>query len=303
MTLAARLVYTSLAVFAGAVVSFAAEPAEVLDVWPGKPPSESGNIGEETAKEPDPTKKYTSRNITNVTRPTLSIYHPAPGKNNGAAIVIAPGGGYNILAFDKEGTEVAEWAASLGMTGIVLKYRVPRRPDTPAGSPPVQPLQDAQRAMAMVRARASEWGIDPKKIGFLGFSAGGHLTANLATHFDKRAYEPIDALDQVNCRPDFAVAIYPGGIVDRETKVMSPDLIVTDKTPPMFLAHAADDKVPCENSIEMYLALKKVGIPAELHVYSSGGHGYGLRPTSHAGANWPTALDQWLQVINVLPKP
>lgn len=283
-----------------ASVVFAGEPSEVLDVWPGKAPSESGNIGEETLKPMDPAKKYAGRNIVNVTRPTLSVYRPI-GKNTGVAIVIAPGGGYGQLAFDKEGIEVAEWAAARGITGIVLKYRVPRRPDTPATEPPIQPLQDAQRAMAIVRSHATEWDVNPKKIGFLGFSAGGHLTANLATHFDKRAYDPIDALDDVNCRPDFAVAIYPGGIVDKETKQMRPDLVVTADTPPMFFAHAGDDKVAAENSIEMYLAQRRAGLPADLHVYATGGHGYGMRETSQAGAAWPQALERWLQAIKVLP--
>ncbi len=278
----------------------AGEPNEVLDVWPGKPPSESGDIGQETVKESVSTNKYTSRNITDVTRPTLSVFHPK-GKNNGVAIVVAPGGGYNVLAFDKEGTEVAEWAAARGMTGIVLKYRVPRRPDTPAGQPPLQPLQDAQRAMAIVRSHATEWGVDPKKIGFLGFSAGGHLTANLATHFDKRAYDPIDALDDVSCRPDFAAAIYPGGIVDKETNQMRPELAVTADTPPMFFAHAGDDKLTAENSIQMYLLQKRLGLPAEVHVYATGGHGFGMRDTSQAGAAWPQAFARWLQAINILP--
>jgi acetyl esterase/lipase len=288
-------------ILGGPDFALAAESKEVLDVWPGKPPSESGDIGEEIVKEPPATSKYSSRNITNVTHPTLSVFRPKGDKNTGVAIVIAPGGGYNVLAFDKEGTDVAEWAAAHGMTGIVLKYRVPRRPDTPAGTPPVQPLQDAQRAMSVVRNNASQWGVDPKKIGFLGFSAGGHLTANLATHFEKRAYDRIDTVDDVSCRPDFAMAIYPGGLIDKETGKLNADLVVTDKTPPMFFAHATDDKLSSENSIQMYLAEKKAGLPTELHVYATGGHGFGMRPTSQPGAAWPSACEKWLQAINVLP--
>jgi len=176
-----------------------------LDVWPGKAPGETGAIGEEKVLADKPGQRTVR--VTNVSRPTLTVFRPDKAKDTGAAVLVAPGGGYSILAWDLEGEEVDAWFNSLGVTGIVLKYRVPKRPDQPRHVPP---LQDAQRAMSLVRSKAGEWGIDPKRIGMLGFSAGGHLTAAAATNFDKRAYEFLDDVDKVSCRPDFAVMIYPG---------------------------------------------------------------------------------------------
>jgi len=210
----------SLAVFLLAtlppVLTTAAEPPRTHDLWPSAVPGEKGNIPDE--KLTVPVAGGPIKSITNVTKPTFTLYRPAKDKDTGAAIVIAPGGGYNVLAWEHEGTMVGEWLQSIGVTGVLVKYRVPRRPDQPKDAPPIGALQDAQRAISVTRAKAKEWGIDPNRIGMLGFSAGGHLTAWAATNSDKRAYEPIDDADKVSCRPDFAVLIYPGGMVDKVEK-------------------------------------------------------------------------------------
>src|SRR5712691_8185665 len=194
----------------------AAEKPLVLDLWPGKPPDEIGKIGAEYVrmatkldrKQVEVTES--TRMITNVTKPTITIYRPAKDKDTGAAMLICPGGGYWNLYWELEGEEVAAWLNSQGITGVILKYRVPRRPDDTKGEPARRPLQDAQRAVSLVRARAKEWGIDPARIGMVGFSAGGHLAIATATSFGKRTYKPIDDIDKISCRPDFAILAYSG---------------------------------------------------------------------------------------------
>ena len=230
-----------------------------------------------------------------MTKPTITVYRPKKEQDTGAATLICPGGGYNILAWDLEGTEVADWLNTIGVTGIVLKYRVPRRPGREKHD---APLQDAQRAMSLVRKHADQWGIDANRIGILGFSAGGHLSAATSTNFDKRSYDAVDKVDSVSCRPDFAVLIYPAYLMDGDK--MSPEIRVTEKTPQTFFAHASDDGISSENSITMYLALKKAKVPAELHIYASGGHGFGLRPTEHPASTWPKRCEQWLRSRGLL---
>ena len=272
----------------------AAEKPLTVDVWAGKPPGEKGEIGAEKVLELKPGEKAVQR-VTNVTRPMLSVFRPAKDKDTGAAVLIAPGGGYNILAWDLEGEEVAAWLNSVGVTGIVLKYRVPRRPGTSGGTAPPQALMDAQRAVSLVRSKATEWGIDPKRIGMLGFSAGGHLTAWTATNSDKRSYEPTDAIDKVSCRPDFVVLVYPAYLVAKDKDELAPDIRVTKESPPTFFAHAGNDGVKAENSVAMYLALKKAGVAAELHVYTTGGHGFGLRPSAQPCSTWPQRCAEWMK--------
>jgi acetyl esterase/lipase len=270
-----------------------------IDVWPGQAPGEKGAVGAEKVLEGKPGERPVKR-ITNVTRPTLTVFKPARDKDTGAAVLIAPGGGYNILAWDLEGEEVAGWLNSLGVTGIVLKYRVPRRPGAGPGAPP-QALMDAQRALSLVRSKAGEWGIDPKRIGMLGFSAGGHLTAWASTNFDRRSYEPGDAIDKVSCRPDFTVLVYPAYLLAKGGQAeLSPEIRVTKTTPPTFLAHAGDDGITAENSVALYRALKKAGLPAELHVYATGGHGFGLRPSNKPCSTWPRRCAEWLQAQGFL---
>jgi len=281
----------------------AAEKPLVVDVWPGKAPGETGDIGEEKLQEQRPNERQVQR-LTNVSKPTLTIFRPEKAVENGPAVLIAPGGGYSILAWDLEGEEVARWLNTIGVTGIVLKYRVPRRPGQPGQGAPVGALQDAQRAMSLVRSKAKEWKLDPTRIGMLGFSAGGHLTVSTATSVDRRAYEAIDAVDQVSSRPDFLVLIYPAYLTAPGGKELSPDLPITKETPPTFFAHAHDDPISPENSALMYLALKRAGVPSELHIYTSGGHGFGLRPSEHAASGWPQRCEAWLRSRGIVkPTP
>lgn len=274
---------------------FAADQ-QVFDVWPeGHVPGEPSGIGEEKDEPQRPEQKQVRR-IGNVTCPTLTLF-PAPKETNtGTAVLIAPGGGYNILAWDLEGTEVAQWLNSIGVTGVVLKYRVPRRPGKEkANVEPIESLQDAQRAMSLVRSKADEWDIDAKKIGMLGFSAGGHLTAKTSTTFGKRSYESLDEVDKVSCRPDFTVLIYPAYLVEKEATAIKSEFPISKETPPAFLAHAGDDPVTPESSLFYFLALKRAGVPAELHIYSTGGHGFGLRESKSPSHTWPKRCEEWLR--------
>jgi acetyl esterase/lipase len=216
-------------------------------------------------------------------------------------MLICPGGGYWNLAWDKEGEEVAAWLNSIGMTGIILKYRVPRRPGQVVEIPPPGPLQDAQRALSLVRSKANEWRIDPARVGIIGFSAGGHLSEAVATSFDHRTYKPLDDIDRLSCRPDFAVVLYPGYLVGRYNTTIAPYIRVPTNTPPVLLVHASDDSVArVHNSVEMYLALKRAGAPAELHVYETGGHGFGVRPSNAPCSTWPRRCEDWLRSHGVL---
>jgi len=282
-------------VFLSAAAS-AAEPT-VIDLWPGKPPGETREVGEEKI-----TGEKGGRQLTNVTKLTITVYRPDKDRDTGAAVLIAPGGHYNFLAWDHEGEDAAAWLNSLGVTGVLLKYRVPRRPDESRDDPGFGPHQDAQRAMSLVRSKAKDWGIDPKRIGMLGFSAGGHLTASTATNFDKRAYEPIDDIDKESCRPDFAVLIYPAYLVDKGKKELNPEIRVDGKAPPMFFAHAGNDPIEVENSVVMYLALKKAKVSSELHLYSAGGHGFGLRKSNLPCSTWPQQCAAWLRQQGILER-
>lgn len=269
-------------------VSRSEEPLTVA-VWPTAAPGEKGGIDEEQVQPNKPGEKQVER-LTNVSHPTVTVYKPAVAKDSGAAVLICPGGGYHILAMDLEGKEVADWLNSIGVTGIVLKYRVPRREGQEKH---VAPLQDAQRGMSLVRSRAAEWKIDPARIGILGFSAGGHLAAVASTNFDQRQYAPIDDVDQASCRPDFTVLIYPAYLAEGIN--LLPEIRVGAETPPVFFVHAGDDRISPENSIGMYLALKAAGVPAELHVFTAGGHGFGLRSSDHPVSKWPVLCEQWMR--------
>jgi acetyl esterase/lipase len=296
MRIKVRLATASTLALCFAAVALAADaPApSIVDLWPTAAPGDSAPIGEEQAKK----RGDTIINITNVSKPTLTVCRPSPEKNTGVAILVFPGGGYNNLAWEHEGTMVAEWLNSIGVTAAILKYRVPRRADTPKGQPPIQALMDAQRGISLVRSHASEWGIDPKKIGVLGFSAGGHLAAWCSTNPDKRAYETIDGAEQVSCRPDFSVLIYPGGI--NQGDELKPEIKVTKDAQPTFLAVATDDNGPAIGSAVYYLALKKAGIPAELHSYAAGGHGFGMRPGDRPAASWPKRCEDWMKDQGIL---
>lgn len=272
-----------------------------LHLWPNGAPDATANPAPEvdttTAKDPLIAGKPLIR-LGNVSDPTLTLY--APKENNtGAAVVVFPGGAYHILAIDLEGTEVCGWLNTIGVNCILLKYRVPDSGPYPESD---AALQDAQRALGLVRLHASEWHIDPNRIGVLGFSAGGHLAAALSTHFEKRTYPDIDAADRLSCRPDFAAIIYPAYLAHAKKNFEPNSAIhVTDQTPPTFLVQAEDDPVHVENSIVYFMALKHAGVPAEMHIYAQGGHGYGLRRTALPITAWPQLAETWLHTIHVLP--
>ncbi len=279
------------------VAAAAAEPL-VLNVWPGPPPGETKTLPPEADETKDSDKLIGGRRIIklgNVSVPQLAVYRPSKDKDTGAAVVICPGGGFNILAYDLERTEVAAWLNSLGVTGIVLKYRVPARDPAQRWSAAVQ---DAQRALSLVRSRAAEWGLDPRRIGILGFSAGGAAAGLTALAGDRRVYPESDAADAVPFRPDFALLIYPAYFVERgQTALRIPEgFAVTKAVPPVFFVHAFDDGVPVQNSLLLAAELKRAGGSAEVHVYDTGGHGYGLRPVAGLPVtSWPQRAAEWLE--------
>jgi acetyl esterase/lipase len=279
-----------------------ADKPVVVELWPGSPPDEDGKIRPETVRmSPRLSRKEVevtepTRMVTNVSKPTLTIYRPAKEKDSGTAVLICPGGGYWNLYWQLEGEEVAAWLNSLGVTGIILKYRVPRRPDEPQGEPARRPLQDAQRAVSLVRARATEWGIAPDRIGIVGFSAGGHLAIATATSFEKRTYKPIDEIDKVSCRPDFAIPVYSGYLKAKDKDELAPGLRIPKGTPPVFLAHGGDDIISDPaNSVLLYLALKRANVPAELHVYANAAHDFGVRRSDHPCSTWTQSCADWLR--------
>lgn len=273
------------------VQAWAAQPIEPIPLWPGRAPGETNTVSTERDTSKPGERLVAGKAVIrlgNVSHPSITVYRPEAGKDTGAAVVVCPGGGYSILAWDLEGTEVCEWLNSIGVTGVLLKYRVPKRENGP--------LQDTQRALGLVRHRAQEWGLNPQRIGVLGFSAGGNLAAELSANYGQRAYPAVDDADAVNCRPDFQILIYPAYLVQKDEPGKIPaNVAVTTNTPPTFLLMAADDPVRVENVLGYSLALKQAKVPVELHVYPTGGHGYGLRPTKEAVTGWPNLAAQWMQ--------
>jgi acetyl esterase/lipase len=284
-----------------------------IPIWPSTPPDARPAKGPETAETSTNPKEFIAgkpaTGITNVSRPTMTVYSPT-GKNTGAAVVVFPGGGYQILAIDLEGTEVCDWLVPRGITCVLLKYRVPAPRSNPYwGAYPQSPiaLEDAQRTVGLVRFHATEWHIDPHKIGVLGFSAGGHLVAAMGVHFD-RIYPAVDAADKVSCRPDFVVAIYPGHLSFGDQKLEKPELNpdirahLTRQTPPTFILQNEDDHVDGINqALVYYIALKNAGVPVEMHLYAQGGHAFGLRPTKLPVSKWPQLVETWLGTIGIVP--
>jgi acetyl esterase/lipase len=276
-------------------------------LWPSTPPDVQPMPGPERVTASDHLvggKVWTS--ISNVTQPTLTVYAPK-GRNTGAVVLVIPGGGFQILAMDLEGTEVCDWLVSKGTTCVVLKYRVPSAPydwrcDCRPHNleVPVQALEDVQRALRLIRHHAAEWRIDLHKVGVLGFSAGGYLVAEASTRFKQQLYAPIDAADHESTRPDFAVAIYPGHIATDED-ALNPNVPVSHETPPTFLLQAEDDKVDGVNqSLVYYAALKSAEVPVEMHLYTHGGHAFGLRQTQFPITDWPRLVEAWLRTIGVV---
>jgi acetyl esterase/lipase len=283
-----------------------------VPIWPGAAPDLKPLPKPETEGKTDSLvagKPWTW--VAYVTRPTMTVYAPK-GANTGAAVVVFPGGGFEVLAVDLEGTEVCDWLASSGITCILLKYRVPSAPydwrcdcrtDGLVTSTPS--LQDAQRTMGLVRLHAKDWHIDPHKIGVIGFSAGGYLVAEISTKFRQRLYAPLDEADKESARPDFAIAVYPGhltrGRILTESNTLNPNVPVSAETPPTFLLQAEDDNVDGVNqSLAYYAGLKKAGVPVEMHLYAHGGHAFGLRPTQFPISRWPQLVETWLKTIGMI---
>lgn len=297
-------VHCLLALILPAAALSAAEPKPIR-LWPGRAPGEQTALppeADQTTEKGDLVGGRRVIRLGNVSDPTITVYSPEPSRNTGTAVLVCPGGGYTILAMDLEGTEVCAWLNSIGVTGVLLKYRVPRR----EGLPPFQPpLQDAQRALGLIRSQAKDRGIAPDRIGVLGFSAGGHLAAALSNNYEKRTYPAIDAADAVSCRPDFAVLIYPGALKGSEDFTLAPELpVAAGKSPPTFLAMAGNDPVHVENALAYYVALHRANVPAELHVYPTGGHGYGLRRTDAMVTTWPDRAADWMRAAGWLrPRP
>ena len=258
---------------------------EIIYLWPGKVP------GEPKEKQPPVMDKPQNDNVVRfaeVTDPAVEVYLADPATNNKSAVIVCPGGAYRILAYDKEGTEIAGWLNKLGYSAFVLQYRIP---DKKEGA-----LQDAQRALRIVRKNASKWNLDPEKIGIMGFSAGGSLSARTSTLFNKKTYSPVDNADSLSCRPSFAVLIYPAYLDLGPNKTLTPELELTKNTPPIFIFQTADD--PYGNSaLVMAGALRDAKLPVELHLFPTGGHGYGLRPEKRAAIAWPMLAEKWLQDI------
>jgi acetyl esterase/lipase len=278
-----------------------------IPIWPGTAPNAKPMPGPEYAQIS--TSLLAGKPViavNNVSQPTMTVYAPT-GKNTGAAVVVFPGGGFQILAIDLEGTEVCDWLTSKGITCVLLKYRVPGRPYVwQCDCRPhnleisVPSLQDAQRTLRLVRLHAAEWHIDPHKVGVLGFSAGGYLVAEVSTNFKRHLYTPIDAADKESSRPDFAVAVYPGHIAT-DADTLNPNVPVSRDTPPTFLVQAEDDHVDgVHQSLVYYAALKKAGVPVEMHLYAHGGHAFGLRRTQLPITNWPRLVEVWLRTMGVV---
>lgn len=273
-----------------------------LPIWPGAAPGAPADLPPEgnqtTAKDGTPGGRPVIR-IGNVVKPTITLYKAKGFSSKGPAIIVFPGGGYRILALDLEGTEVCDWLTSIGVNCVLLKYRVPNTGPYPKSS---AALQDAQRAMGLVRRHAAEWGIDPNRVGVLGFSAGGHLSAAISNIYEKRLYDAVDDADKLSCRPDFSVVVYPGYLALADQNFApNPEIHPTEKTPPTFVVQAEDDPVHVENAIVYYQQLKNAKVPAELHIYAQGGHGYGLRRTALPVTTWPQEVEKWLHTINILP--
>ena len=273
-----------------------------IPIWPGTPPD----------AHPAPGPEYTRTDtntliggkgvdlVYNVSQPTMTVYSPK-GTNTGAAVIVFPGGGYQLLAIDLEGTDICDWLNSQGITAVLLKYRVPNHREGPYGEAPMA-LEDSQRTISLVRSQAAKLHIAPNKIGVIGFSAGGHLVTATSTQFNKRSYAPADTVDRESCRPDFAIACYPGHLWDDDKPFeLNPHITITTNTPPTFIVQAEDDPVDnVNNSVIYFINLKKAKVSAEMHIFASGGHAFGVRPTKNPVTHWPTLAETWLKAIGII---
>jgi len=264
-------------------------------LFPNGAPGETTQLVEKADTDGGKTGGQTVLRITNVSEPTITVYHPPIEIASGSAIVVCPGGGYNILAYDLEGDEICEWLNTIGITAVLLKYRVPRREGLEKH---MAPLQDVQRAISYVRANAENYFVDPQRIGVMGFSAGAHLSATVSNNFQK-TYPETDAIDKVSSRPDFCLLVYPA-YLDAGNFSIAPELKLSDQTPPTMIIQTEDDKSYINSSLFYYYALKEAGIPAWMHLYAKGGHGYGLRDTGSTVNEWPDRAEDWFREIGVI---
>jgi acetyl esterase/lipase len=299
--LATIFVSTALALLASGASQWPPAASDLIALWPKGAPGGTGSIGAEvdtTQAKDELVGGGRVIRLSNVINPTITIYRAPKHKDPDTAMLVFPGGGYQVLALDLEGTEICAWLNSLGITSVLVKYRVPVRKGSYS---PIVPLQDAQRALGLVRYRSGEWHLDPGRIGVIGFSAGGHLAATLATNFEKRTYEHVDEADAVSCRPDFELLIYPAYLtVDEHRDRLVGELAVTQDTPPTFLVQTEDDVIGVENGLFYFLALKNAKVPAEMHLFASGNHGYGLRLSGGGVSSWPKRAEEWLHTIGAL---
>ncbi|MBV8895306.1 MAG: alpha/beta hydrolase [Acidobacteriaceae bacterium] len=281
----------------------AADPPSntVIPLWPSGAPDARTDLGPEidtTTPADGVTGGRRVTRLSNVTAPSLTLYRPAQPNPTRSAVVVFPGGGYRILAIDLEGTEICDWLNSVGITAVLLKYRVPESPNVPRYQ---APLQDAQRALGIVRSHAADWNLDPQRIGILGFSAGGHLAATLNQHFAERTYPRVDNADDLNCRPDFTVLVYPAYLsVEDKGEQIAPEVAPTSGMPPLFIVQAEDDRSFIQGTLLYYRSLVAAKAPAELHIYETGGHGYGLRPADAPVTGWPHLVEAWLRLHHLI---
>lgn len=275
-----------------ASTAVAADEPRKIEVWRGLPPGETQLSTGETLPARQNENPPATR-ISKITQPLLEVYEPPADKKSGVGVIILPGGGYNYVVQDKEGSEAAHWLNTLGATAFVLRYRTKNEDTkTPLWK---RPVQDGQRSISLLRARALDWKLDPKKIGILGFSAGGQAAALVTTRFEERDYAATDDIDRQSCRPDFAMLIYPWNLWDAKTGKLLDEIRITEKTPTTFLVHTHDDNSSSLGSVYFYAGLKQQKVPAELHVFQAGGHGYGLRPVAGTTIHtWPVAAEAWL---------
>jgi acetyl esterase/lipase len=280
--------------FLSFVFSVVLNAQKVEALWPGLPPGDiAGEVGEEKVE----TKGV--KRVSNVTEPTITYFLSSSAKATGATVLVCPGGAYNILAIEHEGEDVCKWLNEIGVHAVLLKYRVPRRKNR---EPHTAPLQDAQRAIGLIREAGKTWDVPLTKLGILGFSAGGNLAVMTATSFNQRTYDKVDAADDLSCRPDFAMPIYPAYLLDeKNTEKLAPHIQITKDCPLFFFAHTGDDHILAEGSIQIFLELEKIGVEGnELHVYPFGGHGYGMRKTSHPVSKWPDRAADWMRALKLI---
>ncbi len=267
-----------------------------IQLFPKGAPGEQTKLIEKALPEGGKVGGASVLRLSGVSDPTITIYPASDEVATGAAMVVCPGGGYEILAYDLEGDEICQWLNEIGVTAVLLKYRVPRRTGLEKHT---APLQDVQRAISLVRSKAEALHLDPQRIGVMGFSAGAHLAAMASTSYDKRTYPEVDAADKVSCKPDFCLLVYPA-YLDGPNFTIAPELKVTAQTPPTMLVQTEDDKSYINSSLFYYYALKEAGVPATMHLYSKGGHGYGLRDTGNAVNEWPYRAEEWFMELGVI---